>query len=67
MIGRQYGRLAAPDIAAHLNRRSVLCRPLNTDTIMAGRFTTRLVQHHDEECDLWSLPALPYGLALEHA
>ncbi len=79
MISRQYGRLAAPDIATQLSRRSVLCLPigayeqhgphlpLNTDTIIAERFTARLLERHGEEYDLWSLPALPYGLSREHA
>lgn len=76
---RQLGRLAAPDVAAELSRASVLCLPigsfeqhgphlpLNTDTVIAEQFTDRLVERYGERHDLWTLPAIPYGLSLEHA
>jgi creatinine amidohydrolase/Fe(II)-dependent formamide hydrolase-like protein len=41
--------------------------PLNTDTIIAERFTERVVAQFGEEHDLWILPTIPYGLSLEHA
>ncbi|MER7672024.1 creatininase family protein [Kitasatospora sp. NPDC096128] len=75
---RQYGRLAAPDVAAGLGAGSVLCLPigsveqhgphlpLNTDTVIAEQFTTRLVERYGDHHDLWALPAIPYGLSLEH-
>jgi creatinine amidohydrolase len=76
---RQYGRLAAPDVTSELSRRSVLCLPigsfeqhgphlpLHTDTVIAEQFTGRLVERYGEPHDLWALPAMPYGLSLEHA
>ncbi|WP_329581865.1 creatininase family protein [Kitasatospora sp. NBC_01250] len=75
---RQYGRLAAPVVAAELGAGSVLCLPigsveqhgphlpLNTDTVIAEQFTTRLVERYGDHHDLWALPAIPYGLSLEH-
>jgi creatinine amidohydrolase len=41
--------------------------PLNTDTVIAERFTGLLVQRYGEQHDLWVLPPIPYGLSLEHA
>ncbi|MFF3072809.1 creatininase family protein [Kitasatospora sp. NPDC057936] len=76
---RQYGRLAAPRVLTELTTESVLCLPigsqeqhgphlpLNTDTVIAERFTDLLVQRYGEPHDLWALPAIPYGLSLEHA
>ncbi|MER7667961.1 creatininase family protein [Kitasatospora sp. NPDC096128] len=76
---RQYGRLAAPAVLTDLTTESVFCLPigsheqhgphlpLNTDTVIAERFTGRLVQRYGEQHDLWALPAIPYGLSLEHA
>ncbi|GAB7180433.1 creatinine amidohydrolase/Fe(II)-dependent FAPy formamide hydrolase [Kitasatospora sp. Ki12] len=76
---RQYGRLAAPAVLTELTTESVLCLPigsqeqhgphlpLNTDTVIAERFTGMLVQRYGGQHDLWALPAIPYGLSLEHA
>ncbi|WP_457029207.1 creatininase family protein [Kitasatospora sp. P5_F3] len=76
---RRFGRLAAPDVAAELGAGSVLCLPigsfeqhgphlpLNTDTVIAEQFTARLIERYGERHDLWTLPAIPYGLSLEHA
>ncbi|WP_127360952.1 creatininase family protein [Actinacidiphila soli] len=76
---RAYDQLTAPDVTARLSRRSVLCLPigsveqhgphlpLNTDTIIAERFTQQIVERYGDQHDLWVLPALAYGLSLEHA
>lgn len=76
---RWYGSLKAPDVPASLNADSVLCLPigsyeqhgphlpLHTDTIIAERFTQRLVTRYGDQHDLWILPSVPYGLSLEHA
>ena len=76
---RQFGRLAAPAALTELTAESVLCLPigsheqhgphlpLNTDTVIAERFTAMLVQRYGERHDLWALLAIPYGLSLEHA
>lgn len=76
---RAYDQLIAPDIPARLSRRSVLVLPigsteqhgphlpLNTDTVIAERFTELLVEHYGGRHDLWALPVLPYGLSFEHA
>jgi creatinine amidohydrolase len=79
MSHRCYGRLATTDIGDTLTERSVLCLPigsheqhgphlpLHTDTIVADGFTRRLVAHYGDSHDLFRLPAIPYGLSLEHA
>ncbi|MGH3220251.1 MAG: creatininase family protein [Streptosporangiaceae bacterium] len=79
MTGRVYGRLAAPDIDQRLGANSILCLPigsyeqhgphlpLQTDTVIAECFTDRLLVRYGGEFDLWALPAIPYGLSLEHA
>lgn len=76
---REYDQLTAPDVTARLSRQSILCLPigsveqhgphlpLNTDTGIAERFTQQLVERYGDQHDLWVLPALPYGLSLEHA
>ena len=76
---RRYDLLTAPDIPARLSCHSVLVLPigsteqhgphlpLNTDTVIADRFTQMLVARYGDHHDLWTLPALPYGLSLEHA
>lgn len=78
-MSRSYGALTAPEVAARLHAESVLCLPvgayeqhgphlpLRTDTLIAEGFTARLVERHGAEHDLWALPAIPYGLSLEHA
>jgi creatinine amidohydrolase len=78
-VTRQYGALAAPDVPSLMTRDSVLCLPigsyeqhgphlpLQTDTIIAEGFTSRLVDRYGSSHDLWQLPAIPYGLSLEHA
>lgn len=78
-FGRCYGRLATIDIGTTLTERSVLCLPigsheqhgphlpLHTDTIVADGFTRHLVARYGDSHDLFRLPAIPYGLSLEHA
>lgn len=76
---RWYGSLSASDVPASLNTDSVLCLPigsyeqhgphlpLHTDTVIAERFTQRLVTRYGDQHDLWILPSVPYGLSLEHS
>lgn len=76
---RWLGSLAAPDIEQVLGPRSVLCLPigsyeqhgphlpLHTDTVIAERFTRRLIARYGDQYDLWALPTVPYGLSPEHA
>ncbi|MGC4828853.1 creatininase family protein [Micromonospora arida] len=78
-MNRWYGSLSAPEIAAQLTKKSVLCLPigsyeqhgphlpLHTDTVIAAEFTNRLIDRYGDQHDLWALPALPYGLSLEHS
>jgi creatinine amidohydrolase/Fe(II)-dependent formamide hydrolase-like protein len=79
MSARRYGGLTATEVRASVGERSVLCipigsyeqhgahLPIETDTILAQGFTERLIARYGEEFDLWSTPAIPYGLSLEHA
>lgn len=76
---RQLDRLTAADLPDRVRAGSVLCLPvgsteqhgphlpLATDTVIAETFTQNLVAAHGETFDLWQLPALPYGIAPEHA
>jgi creatinine amidohydrolase len=78
-MNRWYGSLIAPEIPSSLRGDSILCLPigsyeqhgphlpLHTDTVIAERFTARLVERHGDQHDLWALPSVPYGLSLEHA
>ncbi|MEV0394152.1 creatininase family protein [Polymorphospora rubra] len=78
-MNRWYGSLSAPEIATRITERSILCLPigsheqhgphlpLHTDTVIAVEFTNRLIDRYGDQHDLWALPALPYGLSLEHA
>jgi len=78
-MNRDYGRLTALGVADFLGEDSILCLPigsyeqhgphlpLQTDTIIAERFTQRLVDTYGDQYDLWTLPSIPYGLSLEHA
>ncbi|MEU4590780.1 MULTISPECIES: creatininase family protein [Micromonospora] len=78
-MNRWYGSLSAPETATQLTERSVLCLPigsyeqhgphlpLHTDTVIATQFTNRLIDRYGDQHDLWALPALPYGLSLEHS
>lgn len=77
-MNRRYGALTAPE-TARMTADSVLCLPfgsyeqhgphlpLHTDTVIAEGFTDRLVARYGDQHDMWRLPALPYGLSLEHA
>ncbi|MGW0242254.1 creatininase family protein [Micromonospora chalcea] len=78
-MNRWYGSLPAPEIATQLTEKSVLCLPigsyeqhgphlpLHTDTVIATQFTNRLIDRYGNQHDLWALPALPYGLSMEHS
>ncbi|MFI6575388.1 creatininase family protein [Nocardiopsis sp. NPDC050513] len=75
---RGYTSLTAPQVPASLGADSVLCLPvgaceqhgphlpLDTDTTIAERFTELVVSRYGPSHDLWALPAIPYGLSLEH-
>lgn len=77
-MNRWYGSLLAPEMTSRMSEDSVLCLaigsyeqhgphlPLHTDTVIAERFTARLVDRYGDQYDLWALPAIPYGLSLEH-
>lgn len=79
MTDRYYGRLTAVEISDSIRTGSILCLPigsyeqhgphlpLHTDTVIAESFTKRLAARYGDEYDLWVLPAMPYGLSLEHA
>jgi creatinine amidohydrolase len=76
---RHYGRRTAPEVDAGITHRSILCLPigsieqhgahlpLNTDTVIAEKFAAALAEHVRDRHDLWVLPAVPFGLSLEHA
>ncbi|HUZ51395.1 MAG TPA: creatininase family protein [Streptosporangiaceae bacterium] len=78
-VNRWYGSLSAPEITSSLTEESILCLPigsyeqhgphlpLHTDTVIAERFTARLADRYGDQHDLWALPAVHYGLSLEHA
>ena len=75
---RRYTSLSAPEVPTAMNEESVLCLPvgaceqhgphlpLDTDTVIAERFTDLMVSRYGTRHDLWALPAIPYGLSLEH-
>lgn len=75
---REYGRLASPDVLSRLGGDAILCLPigsfeqhgphlpLHTDATIADRFTELLVERYGESHNLWKLPLMPYGLAMEH-
>jgi creatinine amidohydrolase/Fe(II)-dependent formamide hydrolase-like protein len=75
---RWYGSLAASEIA-RLNEASIVCLPigsyeqhgphlpLHTDSVIAEKFTARLVDRFGGPYDLWALPVIPFDLSLEHA
>lgn len=74
-----FAECTAPQVAAGLTGESILCLPigsteqhgphlpLGTDTIIAERFSTAIAQHVAGRHQVWLLPALPFGLSLEHA
>jgi creatinine amidohydrolase len=75
---RTIGDLDNREIAGKLNAASTLCLPfgsteqhgphlpLNTDTVIAEAFTSRIVARWRDSYDLWQLPALTVGLSREH-
>lgn len=76
---RQVALLTSGQILDALTATSVLCLPIGsheqhgphlplaTDTMIAQGFTDRLIASYGDSHDLWSLPAIPYGLSPEHA
>lgn len=76
---RWYGSLSAPDVATRLTSESILylpigsCEqhgphlPLYTDSVIAEKFTSRLISRYGDQHDVWELPGIPFGLSLEHA
>ncbi|MGH3905505.1 MAG: creatininase family protein [Pseudonocardiaceae bacterium] len=70
---RWYGSLSAPEVSAALSADSVLCLPigsyeqygphlpLHTDTVIAERFTLRLVTRYGDEHDGRSSTGVPPG------
>lgn len=76
---RDYGALSADETTSRIGPGSILCLPigsceqhgphlpLNTDAVIAEGFSRRLAEHHGDRYDLWILPAIPYGLSLEHS
>jgi creatinine amidohydrolase len=82
MTGRQprvCGERTSPQIGRELTGTAILCLPvgsteqhgphlpLATDTIIAERFAAALADHVSGQHDLWLLPAIPFGLSMEHA
>lgn len=76
---RTYGCLTAASITTQFTRQTILCLPigsyeqhgphlpLHTDTVIAEKFSDRLIERYGDDYDIWALPTLPYGLSLEHA
>jgi creatinine amidohydrolase len=74
-----YADCTAPQVAAELTSESILCLPigsteqhgphlpLGTDTIIAERVAAAIARRAAGRHQLWLLPALPFGLSLEHA
>jgi creatinine amidohydrolase len=75
---RLIGELTYLDVSKVVGESSVLCLPigsieqhgphlpLNTDVVLAGEFTRRIVARWGETLDLWQLPTLAISLAREH-
>src|SRR5690349_4894048 len=76
---RVVGELTFQEIGKALRASSILCLPmgsmeqhgphlpLNTDTVLAEAFTSRIVARWGEAYDLWRLPPIAIGLSREHA
>jgi creatinine amidohydrolase len=75
---RLIGELTYLDVSKVLSESSILCLPigsieqhgphlpLNTDVVLAGEFTRRIITRWGEALDLWQLPTLAISLAREH-
>jgi creatinine amidohydrolase/Fe(II)-dependent formamide hydrolase-like protein len=75
---RVVGELTSPEVGARLRAGSILCLPmgsmeqhgphlpLNTDTVLAEAFASRIVERWGETYDLWRLPPVSVGLSREH-
>ncbi|BEH03141.1 creatininase family protein [Brooklawnia propionicigenes] len=76
---RDYTALSREQVRELVGRDSIICLPLGsteqhgphlpieTDSVLAGGFTDRLVAAYGEQLDLWRLPTVPFGLSREHA
>lgn len=75
---RLIGAMTSEEVSRRLKDTSILCLPmgsieqhgphlpLNTDLVLAGEYTRRMIARWGEALDLWQLPAQPVGLAREH-
>jgi creatinine amidohydrolase len=78
-VTRAFADCTAPQVAAELTGESILCLPigsteqhgphlpLGTDTIIAERLAAAIAGRVASRHQVWLLPALPFGLSLEHA
>jgi creatinine amidohydrolase len=78
-VTRAFADCTAPQVAAGLTSEAILCLPigsteqhgphlpLGTDTIIAERLAATIAGHVASRHQVWLLPALPFGLSLEHA
>ena len=76
---RIFAEHTTEQIGAELTEKAILCLPvgsieqhgphlpLATDTIIAEHFAAALADHLAGQHELWQLPAVPFGLSLEHA
>jgi creatinine amidohydrolase len=76
---RVYAECSFPQIGREMTGEAILCLPvgsteqhgphlpLATDTIIAERFAAALADRAAGRHELWLLPAMPFGLSLEHA
>ena len=76
---RDYTALSTEQVRELIGRDSIICLPvgsteqhgphlpIQTDSILAGAFTDRLVKAYGEQLDLWRLPTFPFGLSREHS
>lgn len=76
---RIFAERTTAQIGAELTENAILCLPvgsleqhgphlpLATDTIIAEHFAAALADHLADRHEIWQLPAVPFGLSLEHA
>ena len=75
---RDYTKLTRDEVAALLSPGSILCLPVGsteqhgphlpvgTDSVLADKFTDRLIATYRDRYDIWRLPCLEFGLSREH-